>query len=87
MTQMISKRLLSTGEVREITGWSKSKIRTLCETGRLPAINTSTTARPRWEVRECDLEIFCTPVAIAKTQERQTKPRRRIDEGVKRVFG
>ena len=84
------KPYLTTGEVAAITGMTIQKIRTLCELGRLPAVNTSTTEnRPRWTIRRVDLEAFLTPAAVAKKEavKQSTARRKRLDEGVERVYG
>ena len=52
---------LSTRQVAKVTGWSIAKVRQLIDAGKLPAVNTSTGFRPRWEVRKTDLEAFMTP--------------------------
>jgi len=52
---------LSTRQVAKATGWSICKVRQLIDAGKLPAVNTSTGFRPRWEVRKSDLEAFMTP--------------------------
>lgn len=44
------KRLLSTKEVSEITGWSREKVLGLIHSGRLAAVNTSTGVRPTWSI-------------------------------------
>jgi hypothetical protein len=83
------KPYLSTGDVASITGMTIQKIRTLCELGKLPAVNTSTTDRPRWTIRRVDLEAFLTPAAVAKKEavKQSTARRKRLDEGVERVYG
>lgn len=80
------KQYLTTGDVAAETGWTIQKVRTLCESGRLPAVNTSTASRPRWTIRRCDLDAFLTPAAVAKA-EKQSNARRRIDANVPKVFG
>lgn len=62
---MKRKEYLTTGDVARELGMTEIKIRTLCELGRLPAVNTSTGDRPRWTIRRTDLESFLTP-AVAK---------------------
>jgi hypothetical protein len=84
--QVAEKQFLSTGDVAAITGWTIQKVRTLCEQGKLPAVNTSTATRPRWTIRRCDLDAFLTPKSVAKV-ERQNHVRRRIDAHVPKVFG
>jgi len=83
------KQYLGTGEVAEILGMSIQKIRALCESGRLPAVNTSTATRPRWTIRRCNLERFLTPASVQKTEAKQqaTARRSRIDAHVPKVFG
>ncbi len=85
-TSVAEKLYLSTGDASKLTGMTIQKIRTLCELGRLPAVNTSTATRPRWTIRRCDLDAFMTPKAVAKT-ERRNIARRRIDANVPKVFG
>lgn len=65
--------LLSTGDIARRLGWSIVKVRTLCESGRLPAVNTSTGDRPRWHVRESDLEHFLTPGASPSARNAERK--------------
>ena len=83
------KQYLGTGEVAEILGMSIQKVRSLCELGRLPAVNTSAATRPRWTIRRCDLEKFLTPVSVQKTEAKATQSarRQRIDAHVPKVFG
>lgn len=89
------KQYLSTGDAAAITGWTVNKIRTLCEQGRLPAVNTSTTSRPRWTIRRCDLEAFLTPSNAPTAVPSKPAPtdvikpirHRRIDAAVPKVFG
>ena len=82
------RRMLTTGQVAQQTGWTIAKVRALCESGRLPAVNTSTGKRPRWSIPEHSLEEFLTPAH--QPAERKPSPtrarRRRIDEGLPQVF-
>lgn len=84
------RQYLTTGQVAAELGWTIQKVRTLCEQGRIPAVNTSTTAnRPRWTIRRCDLDSFLTPASVAKATAKQAAAvrRQRIDAGVPNVFG
>ncbi|TWU10812.1 helix-turn-helix domain-containing protein [Allorhodopirellula heiligendammensis] len=87
-TQHSEKQYLGTGEVAEIIGMSIQKVRALCESGRLPAVNTSAATRPRWTIRRCDLDEFMTPDCVKKTQAKQAREsrRQRIDAHVPKVF-
>lgn len=88
-TPIADKQFLSTGDVATITGMTIQKIRTLCELGRLPAVNTSTTDRPRWTIRRVDLDAYLTPKSVAKAEavKQSTARRQRIDANVERVYG
>lgn len=86
MIRATEKPFLTTGEVAAELGWTIQKVRALCESGRLPAVNTSTGKRPRWTIRRVDLEAFLTPASVAEA-EQKAAPRRRIDAGVTKVFG
>jgi hypothetical protein len=88
-TPVSEKQFLSTGDVASLTGFTIQKVRALCELGRLPAVNTSTTDRPRWTIRRVDLEAFLTPAAVTKAEsaKKTATRRRRLDEGVERVYG
>jgi hypothetical protein len=84
--------LLTTGDVARETGWSITKVRNLCESGRLPAINTGTGKRNVWEVRRSDLNAFLTPSARGSAEipkpyqpPRQAR-RKRIDQSVPKIF-
>ena len=81
-------RILTPNDVAKMTGWSLPKIRTLCASGRLPAVNTSTTeARPRWSIREEDLAEFFTPASKREPATKaKTERRQRIDADVQKVF-
>ena len=81
---MSEKQYLTTGDVAAELNMTSHKIRALCETGRLPAVNTSTALRPRWTIRRVDLEAFMTPKSVAKSAK--AARRQRIDAGVKKVF-
>ena len=81
----MQKQFLNTGEVAAELGMSTYKVRRLCAQGKLPAINTSTTNRPFWTIRRCDLEDFLTPQSVAK-KEKAERRQRRVDADVKRVF-
>lgn len=86
MSVASEKQYLSTGDAAAIMGCTIQKIRALCESGRLPAVNTSTAKRPRWTIRRVDLEAFLTPASVRQV-EKKAAPRRRIDAGVPKVFG
>lgn len=62
---MVKQTLLTTRDVSRRTGWSVAKVRQLIESGKLPAINTSTGNRPRWSIRQSDLEAFLTPSGMS----------------------
>lgn len=55
------KKYLSPRDVSAITGFSAQKVRQLIQAGLLPAKNTSPGRRPRYAIRECDLETFMSP--------------------------
>ena len=56
----------------------------LIRSKRLPATNISSSKRPKWLIREIDLERMLTP--DDEPQEAVRRPRRRrLDEGVKKV--
>ena len=78
-------RLLSTSEVSRRTGWAIPKVRKLIEAGKLPAINTSPTDRPRWGIREEDLDAFLTPSNVPAPKAKPAR-RTRIDASVPKVF-
>jgi excisionase family DNA binding protein len=56
-----SRRLLSTPQISEQTGIPENQVRNLIDAGKIGAINISTGKRPRWRVRQCDLDAFLTP--------------------------
>lgn len=56
------QKYFSTREVSVITGFSLQKVRRLIQAGLLPAKNSSPGPhRPRYIVRQNDLESFLTP--------------------------
>lgn len=59
--ELKDKQYLTTGDVARLTGWHISKVRALCEQGRLPATDTSAGIKVRWTIRRCDLDRFLTP--------------------------
>lgn len=61
-------KLLTTTEVSKLTGFSLQKIIRLIDCGKLPAIDTSTNDKPRWSIRQSDLEAFLTPVNVKKPE-------------------
>lgn len=80
--------MMTTQEVRELTGWSLLKVRTLIEKGKLKAINTSTGRRPYWEIHPDSLEAFLNPNGSEPQQpESKRIVRKRIDANVAKVFG
>ncbi len=81
-------KILTTGDVARLTGWTIEKVRALCESGKLPAINTSTGKRPRWSIRECDLDAYLTPPARGShfVPQPGRRRRQRIDADVAQVF-
>lgn len=92
MLKTETKDILTTGDIAQETGWTRTKIRKLIESGRLPATNTSVGERPRWTIRRCDWEAFLTPqasgAAFIPQRQSTTRARRpRIDAGVAKVFG
>lgn len=89
-TTASEKQYLTTGEVASELGMTIQKVRKLCELGRLPATNTSTTDnRPRWTIRRVDLDAYLTPKSVAKKEaaKQSTARRQRIDAHVERVYG
>ena len=78
--------LLTTGDVARITGFSIAKIRKLIDAGRLPAVNGSSTDRPRWAIRREDLDAFLQPSNIAPRKKPKPARRQRIDRNVPQVF-
>lgn len=80
--------MLSTADIRRITGWSLPRIRSLCASQKLPAVDTSAgSVKPRWEVREEDLEEFLTPKSKRASAVRRATRTRPIDANVQKVFG
>lgn len=84
------QHLLKTTDVRNKTGFSLLKIRTLIEQGKLKAINTSTKDRPYYNVTAEALDAFLRGV------DQSTEPvpnivatvrNQRIDANVPKVFG
>lgn len=56
------KKYLVVRDIVQITGFSAQKVRGLIRAGLLPAKNSSPSPdRPRYIVRESDLERFLTP--------------------------
>ncbi|QDV26660.1 helix-turn-helix domain-containing protein [Aureliella helgolandensis] len=55
------RKLLSTRDVANLTGFSIQKIRQLIRRGQLPAVNTSTGTRERYSIQQRDLDQFLTP--------------------------
>ena len=84
---MSNMKYMTTGEVSKESGMTIQKVRTLCEIGKLPAVNTSTGSRPRWTIRRCDFEAFMTPDSVLAAEKRASKKSQRIDAGVPKVFG
>ena len=81
---LAEKQYLTTGDAAKLTGWTAAKVRALCESGRLPAVNTSTAIRPRWTIRRIDLEAFLTPGGKVETVDKP-KRRSRLDSGVRKI--
>lgn len=81
-----SRQYLTPREVAEEVGFGIQKVRMLCESGRLPAINTTTANRPRWLIRRIDLEQFLSPNnhAVERCEVKTLRPR--IDRDVPKVF-
>jgi excisionase family DNA binding protein len=80
-------QLLTTTEVQRRTGWSLPKIRALIESGKLPAINTSTGKRPFWQILDDALDACLR--GETPQQAKPTKPvagRKRIDANVPKIF-
>ena len=80
--------LLKTTDVRERTGWSLLKIRTLIQQGKLRAFNSSTSTRPYWNILPESLD------ALLNGSEQPVEPKpakasrkQRIDANVPKVFG
>ncbi|MCC7334043.1 MAG: helix-turn-helix domain-containing protein [Pirellulaceae bacterium] len=55
------QKYLTPREVARLTGFSPQKVRHLIQAGLLPAKDTSSGARPRYLIRNHDLESFLTP--------------------------
>ncbi len=52
------RQLLTPGQVQEYLGCGKNLVYDLIQTGRLPALNISTSTRPSWRIRRGDLEAL-----------------------------
>ena len=80
---------LTTGDIRKLTGWSLIKIRSLIDSGKLPAVNTSTGDRPFYHVPAEAWEKFINPNAGMPKNSTPSKKvkRKRMDANVEKVFG
>ncbi len=85
----ILNRPLKTTDVRDRTGWSLLKIRTLIQQGKLKAVNTSTSDRPYWNILPESLEALLngSGQVVAQKPTKTTVRNRRIDANVAKVFG
>ena len=84
----MSASLLKTTDVRARTGWSLLKVRTLIEQGKLKAVNTSTSARPYWNILPESLEALLNgEQSVPPKQVVSTVRKQRIDAHVPKVFG
>lgn len=83
-----TKQFLTTGNVACLLGMTVQKVRRLCEIGKLPAVDTSTTNRPRWMIRRVDLDAFLTPAPVRKAAPKagRVTRRQRIDADVPKRF-
>ena len=81
--------ILTTAQVRERTGFSRIKIIKLINSGRLPAVNVGAgDAKPRWAVRECDLNAFFTPTNAKAKKISSARRAARIDAHIEnKAFG
>lgn len=83
---MAIPKLLTTRQASAATGFSVQKIIRLIDCGRLPAINTSVAGkRPRWSIRESDLEAFFQPSNAVDRFETTGRRRQRLDAHVPKV--
>lgn len=78
-------RILTPDDVSKLTGMSAQKVRALCATGRLGAVNTSLGKRPKWAIPEESLNEFFTP-AKARQEKAKAARRQAIDANVEKVF-
>ncbi len=84
--------ILTTGDVARETGYSITKVRKLCETGKLHAIDSGTGVRRVWSIRRSDLDDFLTPRARGgesipvRHRSASGRSRQRIDANVPKVF-
>ncbi len=81
-------KLLTTQQVRELTGWSQLKVRQLILCGKLAGIDTGVGRRSYWQVTDEALDRFLSGEPN-KTKEAKPvrKSNRRIDADVPKVFG
>ena len=84
----MTKRLLTTQDVRRITGWSTLKVRNLIASNKLRAINISCSDRPYWQIPVESLEALLSgDTQPTKSDVKQSTSRRqRIDANVPKVF-
>lgn len=83
---MSESKLLKVREVAERLGVCSSSVLTLIRNGRLPAVDVSVSrgVKPRWRIKQSDLETFLTPVN-EKPASRPRK-RRQVGPSVEQVF-
>lgn len=79
--------LLTTSEVKSMTGWSLGKIRELIRAGFLPATNTSVGKRPTYHILRSDLEDLLRGKRTRTNKPKASQRRQRIDAAVPKVFG
>jgi hypothetical protein len=78
----MQSEILTTSDIRSITGWTMGRIQALCRSGKLPAKDISLGAKKaRYIIRRCDWEQFITPQSRAL--QTVTQSRNRIDAKVK----
>jgi hypothetical protein len=87
----MSKKLLTTREVKARTGFSLVRIRTLIRKGKLKGENLSAGARPYFMVPEEAVDELLRgnvpPPPIETGAVEKAKRCKRIDTGVERIFG
>lgn len=80
----MNRRGLTPPEVASLYGVEPAKVIAWIRSGELPAINLATRAdakRPRYRIREADLDVF-EQVRLAKRPPRSTRRPRRSTERV-----
>lgn len=81
-------RLFTPRQASELTGLAYLQVRRLIASGKLPAKNVGAgSSKPRWVIRECDLEDFLCPPALVKKEKSQRRNKRvPLDANVDREF-